>query len=150
MNTRLNGDEVDQLANVDAAAKLIADRRERDRIAGLAFEGDYEARIIIDQQGVILHANERARLVTAHPDLIGKNFRILIPPRFADVHEKHFTGFLDDPRSRPMGVGLDIYMIDGRHTEKRIDLTLRPFEDLEGGSMKICIGINVPKAKTAK
>lgn len=147
MNTPLDGREVEQLISVDAAANLIAERRERDRIAGLAFEGDYEARIIIDQQGSILHANERARLITAHPDLIGKDFRILLPARFAEVHEKHFKGFLDDPRSRPMGVGLEIYMLDGRNTEKRVDLTLRPFEDPEGGSMKICIGINVPKPK---
>jgi len=147
VNKSFEEDDASQLAGLDAAAKLIGDRRERDRIAGLAFEGDYEARIIIDQKGSILHANERARLITAHPDLIGRDFRILLPQRFAEVHEKHFKGFLDDPRSRPMGVGLEIYMLDGRNTEKRVDLTLRPFEDPEGGSMKICIGINVPKPK---
>src|ERR1041384_6858660 len=137
MNTPLDEREVEELLSVDAAAKMIEERRERDRIAGLAFEGDYEARIIIDQKGIILHANERARLITAHPDLIGKNFRILIPVRYAEIHEKHFQGFLDDPRSRPMGLGLEIYMLDGRNTEKRVDLTLRPFEDPEAGWVQL-------------
>jgi hypothetical protein len=129
----------------DAAAQVIAERQERDRLAGIAFEGDYEARIIIDLDGTIKNANKRARLITAHPDLIGKNFRILLPARFAKGHDTHFAGFKNDPRARPMGFGSDLFMMDGTGTEKKVELSLNPLEDPDGGPMKICIGIVVPK-----
>lgn len=130
--------------NTTAAEKMIAEQRERDRLSGIAFEGDYEARIIINLDGTILVANRRARLITAHPDLVGKNFRILLPKRFSEVHETHFRRFLDDPRARPMGFGRDLYLLDGRGTEKRVELSLNPLEDPDGESMKICVGIVVP------
>lgn len=133
---------------ITPAEKVIADKRERDRLSGIAFEGDYEARIIINRSGVILVANRRARLVTAHPDLIGKNFRILLPERFASVHEGHFRSFVDDPRARPMGFGRDLFLVDGLGIEKRVELSLNPLEDPDG-EMKICVGIVIPKAATA-
>lgn len=133
-----------QMSNVE---KLIADRKEQDRLSGIAFETDYEARIIIDLDGMILVANRRARLVTAHPDLVGKNFRILIPKRFAAIHDSHFEMFVGDPRTRPMGVGRELFMLDGRDVEKRVELSLNPLEDPDGGSMKICVGIVVPQQR---
>lgn len=132
------------VSQTDAATKLIAERRERDRLSGMAFESDYEARIIVDLDGTILVANRRARLITAHPDLVGKNFRILLPKRFAGVHESHFRMFLNDPRTRPMGFGRDLFMLDGRDVEKQVELSLNPLEDPEG-PMRICIGIVVVK-----
>lgn len=57
-------------------------------------------------------------------DLLGKKIEILIPGRFHHRHEKHRDGYMHDPKSRPMGIGLDLYAVKKDGSEFPVEISL--------------------------
>jgi PAS domain S-box-containing protein len=67
--------------------------------------------ITVDNKGTIILANPYALFQFGYegPDLVGKEIEVLIPMRFAHGHEQKRDSFIGKPKSRPMGVGLDLF-----------------------------------------
>lgn len=42
-------------------------------------------------------------------ELEGKHLTVLIPQRFRKNHEHHHVSYMKDPKTRPMGIGVDLY-----------------------------------------
>src|SRR5436309_2771521 len=69
-----------------------------------------DAMVGVDPQGKIVMANVQTEELFGYrrEELIGQPIEVLVPERVRAAHPAHRTGYFDHPRTRPMGVGLDL------------------------------------------
>lgn len=86
-----------------------------------------DAIIVVDDQGVIVKANERVEtLLGWRPDeLLGKRVETLVPERFRE-HISYRGRFQAAPEERGMGSGLDLVALHRSGLEVPVDIALRP------------------------
>jgi len=105
----------------------------RARFQGL-FESAPDGIVIVDAEGRIILVNTQLErfAVPIRDDLLGKPVEVLVPARYGDIHVRHRAAYMAAPRTRPMGVGLDLYLRckDGR--EVPVEISLSPSATLEG------------------
>jgi two-component system sensor kinase FixL len=96
--------------------------------ANVYFESAVEGIVSVDDRGLIVRANRTIeRLFGYSPaELIGKPIEILIPERLRKVHGQHRELFFQAPRSRPMGLGLNLVgrRRDGSEFPVEVSLTV--------------------------
>ena len=83
--------------------------------------------IVVNSSAEIVAINKFAEQqfgYTEQDDLLGKKIEILIPHRFHHRHEKHRDGYMHDPKSRPMGIGLDLYAVKKDGSEFPVEISL--------------------------
>jgi PAS domain S-box-containing protein len=83
----------------------LADRR----FTGL-LEAVPDAMVCVDADGRIAVINAQAERLFgyARDELIGQPVEILVPDQARKVHQLHRAGYIADPRSRPMGAGMEL------------------------------------------
>jgi len=108
------------------------------------FQGDVTVRtllesfaegfVIIDELGTILLVNTRAEEMFGYPkaEIIGKPHDILLPERFRRAHEKHVAHFFKEPRTRPMGQGLELAGLRQDGSEFPVEISLSFLETING------------------
>ncbi len=62
-------------------------------------------------------------------ELIGEPIEKLIPSRFHEKHVHHRNDYTHNPKSRPMGVGLDLYAIKKNGAEFPIEVSLGNYDN---------------------
>lgn len=69
-----------------------------------------EGIIIVNAKGEIVMANKRSEELFGYneAELLGKVIENLIPKEYHKKHVKHRTAYVEDPKSRPMGIGRDL------------------------------------------
>jgi formate hydrogenlyase transcriptional activator len=84
--------------------------------------------LIVDQDGRIVFANEQLAALTGYaPDgLVGLPVEMLVPERHREDHLQHRAAFAAEPRTRPMGSGLEIVLRRRDGSELPVDIALRP------------------------
>lgn len=67
-----------------------------------------DAMVGVDERGVIVLVNAQAELLFGYSrdDLLGKPVEVLVPEAARGAHPGHREAYADDPRPRPMGLGL--------------------------------------------
>ena len=83
--------------------------------------------IVVNSSAEIITINKFAREQFGYSDLddlLGNKIEILIPSRFHHRHEKHRDGYMHDPKSRPMGIGLDLYAVKKDGSEFPVEISL--------------------------
>jgi PAS domain S-box-containing protein len=93
-----------------------------------------DAIVVVDQDAriVLVNAQTERLLGYSQGELLGQPLAILLPERFREVHHRHQTGYFLEPRTRPMGAGLELY---ARHKDDReipVEISLSPLETSEG------------------
>src|SRR5919201_1110093 len=93
-----------------------------------------DALIVVGVGGTISIANGQAGRLFGYSreELIGMRVEELVPERFADVHRGHRDDYLDDPRPRAMGTGLDLHARRKDGSEFPVEVTLSPIETADG------------------
>jgi PAS domain S-box-containing protein len=87
-----------------------AELQESTARANAYLESAVEGIVSVDDEGVTVSANpaiEKLFGYTRH-ELIGRSIEILIPERVRTLHMQHRARYFESPRSRPMGLGLDL------------------------------------------
>jgi PAS domain S-box-containing protein len=95
-----------------------------------------DAMIIVSREGKIVHLNAGLEQLFGYSreQLIGRNLEMLMPARFRVRHRYHIADYIDHPRVRPMGTGLELFGLKKDGTEFPVDISLS-YMNTEGGPL---------------
>jgi PAS domain S-box-containing protein len=93
-------------------------------------EHAHDGVLVVDENGAIEFANPRLEEMFGYAvgELRTKPYELLIPARYADVHQKHHAMFMRNPEARDMDRAVEIF---GRRKDGRsipLEISLSPFK----------------------
>jgi two-component system, LuxR family, sensor kinase FixL len=91
-----------------------------------------DAIVIVDRVGgEIVYVNRVAEELFGYErsELIGKPVEQLLPARFRNAHEEHRVEYHAQPRTRPMGIGLELFAAKKGGEEFPVEISLSPLTD---------------------
>src|SRR5579864_7145037 len=88
------------------------------------FDSSPNAVLVVDAGGKITRVNAQVEhfFGYAASELLGNRVEILVPERFREAHPEHRGHFNDQPRMRPMGAGLELYVLRKDGSEFPVDI----------------------------
>ncbi len=98
------------------------------------FEHSPDAIIGVDSRGKIVEVNEQVEKFFGYQrsELTGKPIEMLVPERFRNNHPSFRADYQHAPRTRPMGIGLELFGLRKDGTEFPVDIMLSPVDTPEG------------------
>ncbi len=122
---------------VSAAIRNITDRiqtEERHKLFQSLLEAARDAIVVVDDEGRIRLVNRKVEELFGYKrgELIGEVVEILVPENARAKHPRHRSGYMRDPRTRPMGSGLELTARCKDGTEFPVDISLSAIETAEG------------------
>ena len=90
--------------------------------------------VIVNRDGAIVLVNAQVEKLFGYEraELVGEPVEILVPDRFSGMHMAFRTGYVSEPRTRPMGLAGDLHARRKDGSEFPIEVTLSPLETDEG------------------
>ena len=99
------------------------------RYRGL-LESTPDAIVIVNDIGRIVFVNGQAEAVFGYPgdELTGRALEQLMPSRYRNAHGMHLARYLEQSRTREMGLGLELYGLRKNGEEFPVEISLSPLE----------------------
>jgi PAS domain S-box-containing protein len=93
-----------------------------------------DALLAVNEAGEIVFVNDQVERVFGWPraDLIGQPIERLVPERFAFLHPPLRAEYMEEPTTRPMGVGLDLWARRRDGSEFPAEISLGGFTTADG------------------
>jgi len=95
-----------------------------------------DAMVITNADGTIIIINAQTEKLFGFPrsEIIGKKVEFLIPSRFHLQHTRHREGYVENPKVRGMGVGMELFGRRKDDSEFPVEISLSPLKvsDEEG------------------
>jgi PAS domain S-box-containing protein len=115
--------------NTDLEGRLEQVRATEGRFRSL-LEATPDAMVIVNKDGRVEIINAQAERLFGYrrDQLIGELVEVLMPPRFRGAHPAHRNGYFGAPRTRGMGVGMDLLGLRHDGTEFPIEISLSPLQ----------------------
>src|SRR5215510_15109056 len=97
-------------------------------------ESASEAIVVTDSAAriVLVNAKTEERFGFHRDELYGQSVEMLLPARFRDLHVSHRNAYMKEPRSRSMGIGLDLAARRKDGTEFPVEISLGYVDTAEG------------------
>jgi PAS domain S-box-containing protein len=120
--------DLTELKRADEALRRSEERFRR------VVEATPNAMVMTDRDGRIAMVNAQTERVFGYSriELLGRPMEMLVPERFRHHHPGLRASFYTDPRTRPMGVGRDLYGLRKDGSEFSVEIGLSPIETDEG------------------
>ncbi|ABC81396.1 PAS domain-containing sensor histidine kinase [Anaeromyxobacter dehalogenans] len=89
-----------------------------------------DAMVIADDAGAILFVNAHAERLFGYrsEELLGRPVEVLLPARYRTMHQVHRSAYQAAPRTRPMGLGLDLSGLRHDGAEFPAEISLSPIQ----------------------
>ncbi|BAV06855.1 PAS domain S-box-containing protein [Filimonas lacunae] len=90
--------------------------------------------LVTNEQGIIVLANPflLSQFQYTASELLGAPLAKLIPSRFHHRHSSHVANYHTHPKSRPMGLGMDLFAVKKNGDEFPVEVSLGNFETQKG------------------
>ena len=90
--------------------------------------------VMINLTGRVVYSNSQAENLFGYSsgELKGKPIEMLLPQRFRNAHISHRSNYFIQPRTRTMGMGLELYGVRKDGTEFPVEISLSPLKTEEG------------------
>ena len=90
--------------------------------------------VIVDGTGTIVLINAQTERPFGYEreELLGQRVEVLVPERFREHHGAHREDFAEDPHTRSMDAGLELYGRRKDGTEFPVEISLAPLETEDG------------------
>jgi PAS domain S-box-containing protein len=102
--------------------------------AGSTFEQFLEfvpdAIVGVGRAGKIVLVNQQAEKLFGYrrAEMTGEPVEMLVPERFREIHPSHRDGYFKEPRTRPMGAGIELFAIRKDGAEIPVEISLSSIE----------------------
>jgi protein-histidine pros-kinase len=118
---------------VCAAIRDVSRRRREETLFRGLLEAAPDAMVIVDASGRVQLVNAQVEMLFGYDrsELIGQPVEVLVPARFAD-HVGFRQGYLDEPRTRPMGLAGELFARRKDGTEFPVEISLAPLKTEDG------------------
>src|SRR5438876_580185 len=117
-------------ANRDRKRRPLRPRAAADRWFRDLLDSAPDAIVGVDREGRIVLVNAQTKKLFGYrrDELLNQPVELLLPERVRDAHRRHRAGYVSDPRTRPMGVGLDLAGRRKDGSEFPAEISLSPFQ----------------------
>ena len=114
-------------AEIEQARLLRNARAARSHFEGL-LESAPDAVVIVEADGHIEQVNRQTESIFGYSrdEILGQPVEVLLPGRFHDAHIGHRSRYVRDPRTRPMGAGLELFGLRRDGSEFPVEISLSP------------------------
>jgi PAS domain S-box-containing protein len=115
------------------------------------FEFSPDAIVATDAEGKIAELNGQVAKFFGYEraELLGQPVEMLIPERFRNAHPRHRKEYSSEPRTRPMGIGLELQGRRKDGTEFPVEIMLSPVET-PGGRVVLSVIRDLSEKKQAE
>jgi formate hydrogenlyase transcriptional activator len=115
------------------------------------FEFSPDAIVATDAEGKIAELNGQVAKFFGYDraELLGQPVEVLIPERFRNAHPRHRKEYSSEPRTRPMGIGLELQGRRKDGTEFPVEIMLSPVET-PGGRVVLSVIRDLSEKKQAE
>ena len=137
--------------NVTERKRMEVTLRESEATIRALLENAAQSILAVDLDGAVVLANRMAveMFGHAHSELLGMSLEKLIPERLRVQHLSHRTEFAANPRTRPMGVGMDLQGLRKDGTEFPIEVSLSTVQTSRG-TLAVAFVTDITKRKQAE
>lgn len=114
------------------------------------FEAASEGLIIVSRDGRILEANPKTEELFGYrqAELEGQPVELLLPARLRELHQRDREGYFAAPRSRSMGIGLNLLARRKDGTEFPVEVSLTYASATERGDVVVAAIIDISERLT--
>jgi hypothetical protein len=130
---------------------MEAELRESRQAVLALFENAAQGILWVDAEGRVLSFNAMAEKMFGYrrAEVVGKTLELLMPEKHGHAHERHRKEYFEDPRSRPMGQGMELVARRRDGSEFPVEISLSHI-GTGGGTLAVAFVNDVSERRRAE